>query len=122
MISVISFAYRNGIPSEFLGCIIDARVFDNPKPSARMLKQNGLTKEYQAMFFTKPHNKEALQEAISFARNQVEKNNETVIAVGCELGRFRSVAVAEKIAADLKKRGHEVDVVHSAMEVLRFKG
>lgn len=122
MISVISFAYRNGIPSEFLGCIVDARVFENPKPSPRMLRQNGLTKEYQAMFFAKPHNKEALLEAISFARNQVEKNGETIIAVGCELGRFRSVAVAEKIAADLKKRGHDVEAVHSTMEVLRLGG
>jgi UPF0042 nucleotide-binding protein len=119
MILVTSFAYRNGIPSDFLGCIVDARVFENPRPSPRMLRQNGLSKEYQALFFAKQHNKEALLEAIGFARNQVEKNNETVIAVGCELGRFRSVAVAEKISADLKKRGHEVDTVHSTMEVLR---
>jgi UPF0042 nucleotide-binding protein len=120
MILVVSFAYRNGIPNDFLGCIIDARVFDNPSASPRMLRQNGLSKEYQALFFAKPHNKEAMLEAISFARNQVEKNNETVIGVGCELGKFRSVAVAEKISADLKKRGHKVDTVHSTMEVLRL--
>ena len=120
MILVVSFAYRNGIPKDFVGCIIDARVFDNPPPSPRMLRQNGLTKEYQAMFFNKPHNKEALLEAIGFARKQGENNGETVIAVGCELGRFRSVAVANKIAADLKKRGHDVDEVHSTMEVLQL--
>jgi UPF0042 nucleotide-binding protein len=118
MILVVSFAYNNGIPKDFLGCIIDARVFENPKASPRMLRQNGLSKEYQAMFFSRPHNKDALLEAISFARNQVEKNDETVIAVGCQLGQFRSVAVAEKIAADLEKRGHEVETVHSTMEVL----
>lgn len=119
MILVVSFAYSNGIPPEFIGAIIDARVFKNPKPSARLLKQNGLSREYQAIFFKDPHNKEALGEAVHFARGQIKNNNETVIGVGCQLGRYRSIAVAEKISAAIKKDGYEVDTVHSALEVFR---
>lgn len=117
MILVFSFAYNNGIPRDLLGAIIDARVFNNAPPSARMLRQNGLSKEYQAFFLKDKHNKEALSESIRFARDQVNKNNEVVIGVGCQQGRFRSVTVAEKISEALKKDGHEVDTVHSALNI-----
>jgi len=120
MISIISFGYRNGIPEEFVGAIIDARVFNNPKPSPRLLKQNGLSKEYQALFFKDRHNKEALSEAIHFAKEQIRHNNETVIAIGCEQGLYRSVAVAEKVYQSIKKSGYNAELVHSALEVLRL--
>lgn len=120
MISVISFGYRNGIPQEFIGAIIDARIFNNPKPSPRLLRQNGLSKEYQALFFKDKHNQEALSEAVYFAKEQIRKNSETVIGVGCEQGLYRSVAVAEKVYRAIKKSGYDAEVVHSALEVIRL--
>jgi UPF0042 nucleotide-binding protein len=47
---------------------------------------------------------------------EAEGKSYLTVAVGCTGGRHRSVAVVERLAADLARAGREVRVVHRDVE------
>jgi RNase adaptor protein for sRNA GlmZ degradation len=102
-IKLISFGARYG-PPKMADLVISVAHFENP-PRELRAKMDGLSSRLQSEFYghpTFPSNYEkVLSEVLDFIAKNGNKRTLT-IAVGCEEGKHRSVAVIEKLLIDLK--------------------
>lgn len=116
MVNVMSFGFKYGIP---LGSdiVLDVRFLPNPFYEAALREKTGLDKEVIKYIFNHSVSKEFLKKTQNYLEyllpHYVEEGKAMLeISVGCTGGRHRSVAVAEKISAFLKKNGYIVSVEH----------
>lgn len=119
-ISVVSFAYRRGLPPE-ADLVFDARFLDNPhyrsalqpltgrhpKVGAYIAKDQGFVRFFKAMT-------DMLDTLLPRLEN--EGKNDVTIAVGCTGGRHRSVYVVEQLHRWLSGRGLAAVVRHRDLE------
>ncbi len=115
-ISLVSFAYRRGLPRE-ADLVIDVRFLQNPHYVAALKPLTGLDPSVQAHVRDDPDfdsfmaRLEALVVPL-LPRYLAEGKSYLTIAIGCTGGQHRSVFVATLLADTLRRAGYEVSTSH----------
>ncbi|MFO1069308.1 MAG: RNase adapter RapZ [Geminicoccaceae bacterium] len=115
-VTVVSFAYRNGLPRE-ADLVFDVRFLDNPHYIDALRPLTGRDAPVQAHIRTDPGYAGfvgSLENLLLplLPRYNAEGKSYLTIGIGCTGGKHRSVFVAEEIAGRLRHRGWRVGVVH----------
>ena len=121
-VNLISFGFKHGSPRE-ADWQIDCRLLPNPYFVEELRAKTGLDPEIQTWLESKPEWDGFLDRLLGLLRfavplHVVEGKPTLVIAIGCTGGQHRSVAVCEKLAAQLKEDGITVSVTHRELAVI----
>jgi UPF0042 nucleotide-binding protein len=119
-LSVVSFAYRHGLPRD-ADIVIDARFLRNPHYVAALKPLTGLDPEVGAYIAGDEGFPAFFRQLASLVepllpRFEREGKSYLTIAIGCTGGRHRSVYIAERLAEWLGERGRTVSVRHRDLE------
>ena len=115
-VSVLSFAYRNGLPRE-ADLVFDVRFLANPHYVDELRPRTGHDPEVRAYVEADP-SYQGLVDGLGSLLTPLlpsyrsEGKSYLTIAFGCTGGRHRSVVVAEAIAASLREAGWPVLLHH----------
>lgn len=109
-ISLVSFGNRYSAPKN-TDLVISVAHFENP-PRELRAKMTGLSSRLQSEFYGHPsfedNYSEVMSEVIEFLKTNKSKNpNVVMVAIGCEEGKHRSVAIIEKLKLDLNNQYDE---------------
>ncbi|MBS0538010.1 MAG: RNase adapter RapZ [Proteobacteria bacterium] len=120
-ISVLSFAFRQGLPRE-ADLVFDVRFLKNPHYDPVLKPKTGVDADVVAFIATDPDYEPfmgRLEGLIGplLPRFDAEGKSYLTIAVGCTGGRHRSVAVAERLAGWLRGAGRSVTLSHRDVDV-----
>jgi len=115
-VSVLSFSYRHGLPRE-ADLVMDMRFLANPHYVDALRPHTGLHPEVARYVNADPAYEPFMQELSGMIGRLLplyarEGKSYLTIALGCTGGQHRSVVVAERLAADLRRGGHDVLVRH----------
>lgn len=115
-ISLMSFAYRNGLPAE-ADLVFDCRFLRNPYYDERLRDRDGRDAEVLAYVAEDPRFGEYRDKILDMARMLLpacatEGKSYFTIAFGCTGGQHRSVAMAEQIGQALLRDGWSLRVRH----------
>lgn len=116
LISVLSFGYRFGVPSD-ADLLFDVRFLPNPNYVPRLKNKNGRDRAVRRFMDSYPQTQEFLDRVLDlllyllpqFVR---EGKSYLTIGVGCTGGRHRSVALAEAVGHGLAREGYKTKIVH----------
>jgi RNase adapter protein RapZ len=119
-LSVVSFAYRNGLPRE-ADLVFDVRFLSNPhyRPDLKPLSGKDAA---VAQFVERDPGFPAFFDGLSdmilalLPRFEAEGKSYLTVAVGCTGGRHRSVFVAERLAERLSQGGRRVTLLHRDLD------
>ena len=119
-LSVVSFAYRNGLPRE-ADLVFDVRFLANPhyRPDLKPLSGKDAA---VAQFVERDPGFPAFFDGLAdmivalLPRFEAEGKSYLTVAVGCTGGRHRSVFVAERLAARLSQAGRRVTLLHRDLD------
>ena len=116
MISVVSFGYKNGLPVD-ADLLVDCRFLTNPHWLPELRPMSGLDAPVREYVLGQPGAREFINGYVELfsvvaAGYTREGKGYATLAVGCTGGRHRSVAMAEALDAELRKRGMEVQISH----------
>ena len=120
VVNLISFGFRYGTP-QTMELLFDVRFLPNPYFEEGLRERTGAEREVAeyvlkntrgAAFF------ERLVEWLDFLLPMYDAEGKAYVTVGigCTGGRHRSVAIAEALAAELQRKGREVNVDHRDVE------
>jgi UPF0042 nucleotide-binding protein len=115
-LTIISFAYRNGLPRE-ADLVFDVRFLANPHYVEELRPRTGLDPEVRAHVEADPAYALLLEHLESFLlpllpSYQREGKSYLTVAFGCTGGRHRSIVVAERFAEQLRAAGWPVSLHH----------
>lgn len=118
-VSVLSFGYRYGIPSE-ADFVLDVRFLPNPFFSEDLAPLPGTDVRVAGFVLSRPESAEFLDRAeklleLTLPLQAVEGRPHVTVAVGCTAGRHRSVAIAVELARRLSG-GRSVRARHRDVE------
>lgn len=118
-VSVCSFGYMHGIPSE-ADLVFDVRFMPNPFYISGLRDKTGLdapVRDYVFSFDQTLECLDRLEDLFRFLLPRYTEEGKTmlVIAVGCTGGRHRSVAIARELAERIARMGYPVSENHRDM-------
>ena len=119
-LTLISFAYRGGLPPE-ADLVFDARFLRNPHYDQALRPRTGLDPEVCAYVKADP-DCAAFQEAIRsmilllLPRFVQEGKKYVTLAIGCSGGRHRSVFLVESLAQTVREAGWQPMVLHRELD------
>ncbi len=118
-VNVLSFGYNRGLPPE-ADLVFDVRCLPNPFYEPDLQHLTGLDGPV-ADFVFRNGNAQALLTKLTELMELLlplyeSDRTELTVAVGCTGGRHRSVAMAQALAEELKRRGAAVTVAHRELE------
>ncbi len=116
MITVMSFGFKYGIPSDS-DLVFDVRFIPNPYYKSELRGQTGndnSVQEYVMQWDVSKNFITKLDDMIEFLiPNYVQEGkNQLVISIGCTGGKHRSVTLANKLSARLSERHYSVKTYH----------
>ena len=116
MISVVSFGFRYGVPAD-ADLVFDVRFLPNPHFVQRLRPFTGKDPRVARYIRSFSQTGEFLRRIESLLLYLIphyisEGKSYLTVALGCTGGRHRSVALAEVIRRDLKRKGYSSKVVH----------
>ncbi len=119
-ISIYSFGYKHGIPTD-ADMVWDVRFLPNPFYVSTLRHKTGLAKTVrnyvlknrECQSFLKKFNSVLVYCLPRFIK---EGKSHTTLAIGCTGGRHRSVAIAEVCANFLRKKGYPVAIHHRDLD------
>jgi UPF0042 nucleotide-binding protein len=116
VVSVVSFGYRYGIPTD-ADLLFDVRFLPNPHFVPKLRKFSGKDPKVERYILSFPQTRVFLKKIESLLRFLIphyitEGKSYLTIAFGCTGGRHRSVMMAEVVRKALARRGYTVKVVH----------
>ena len=117
---MLSFGYKFGVPTD-ADMILDARCLTNPFFVEKLRPQSGCDTAVADFVFTQPEAREFLQrteDLLCFALPLYQREGKTyfTVAIGCTGGRHRSVALIERLAPTLDRRGYRVQIRHRDLQ------
>ena len=117
---LVSFGYKFGVPSD-VDMVLDSRFLANPFFVDELRPRTGCDPAVAAFVVERPEAQEFLRlvEALldyTLPLYRREGRSYLTVAVGCTGGRHRSVALVERLAQDLSRRGSRVQVQHRDMQ------
>jgi UPF0042 nucleotide-binding protein len=120
LISVVSFGFRYGIPSD-ADLVFDVRFLPNPHFVPRLRPFSGKNPKVARYIRSFPQTGQFLGRIENLLAYLIphyigEGKSYLTIALGCTGGRHRSVMLAEVIRRSLKRRGYATKVVHRDLE------
>ncbi|HLI21783.1 MAG TPA: RNase adapter RapZ [Stellaceae bacterium] len=120
-IFVTSFSYRQGLPRD-ADLVLDVRFLRNPHYVAGLQPLSGKDRAVGEYIAADPDFPALFDRLCAWLkpllpRYEREGKSYLTIAIGCTGGRHRSVYVAERIAAWLKREGRHVSVAHRDLGV-----
>jgi UPF0042 nucleotide-binding protein len=120
MISLVSFGYRYGVPSD-ADLVFDVRFLPNPHFIPRLRKfsgQDGRVRRYIRSFSQTGEFLRRIESLLTYLVPHYIREGKSylTIAFGCTGGRHRSVMMAEAMAKALGGHGYAVKVVHRDLE------
>ncbi|MDO4301049.1 MAG: RNase adapter RapZ [Clostridia bacterium] len=116
MITVLSFGFKYGIPSD-ADLVFDVRFIPNPFYIDELKPLTGndvAVRDYVMQWEEAKIFRDKLTDLCEFLiPNYIkEGKNQLVIAIGCTGGKHRSVTLANELYNNLKKTGHSVIIAH----------
>jgi RNase adapter protein RapZ len=116
LVSVVSFGFRYGIPAD-ADLVFDVRFLPNPHFVPRLRQFSGKDPRVARYIRSFSQTGEFVRRIESLLLYLIphyisEGKSYLTVALGCTGGRHRSVALAEVIRRDLKRKGHSSKVVH----------
>jgi len=116
LVSVVSFGFRYGIPAD-ADLVFDVRFLPNPHFIPRLRKFSGKDPRVARYIRSFSQTGEFLRRIESLLLYLIphyisEGKSYLTVALGCTGGRHRSVALAEVIRRELKRKGYSSKVVH----------
>lgn len=120
LISVVSFGFRYGIPSD-ADLLFDVRFLPNPHFVPKLRPFSGKNPKVARYIRSFPQTNQFLRRIENLLAYLIphyirEGKSYLTIALGCTGGRHRSVMLAEVIRRYLKKKGYATKVVHRDLE------
>jgi len=120
LISVVSFGFRYGIPSD-ADLVFDVRFLPNPHFVPRLRPFSGKNPKVARYIRSFPQTGQFLRRIENLLAYLIphyigEGKSYLTVALGCTGGRHRSVMLAEVIRRSLKRRGYATKVVHRDLE------
>ncbi|HUO34192.1 MAG TPA: RNase adapter RapZ [Candidatus Acidoferrum sp.] len=120
LVSVVSFGFRYGIPAD-ADLVFDVRFLPNPHFVPRLRPFSGKDARVARYIRSFPQTEEFLRRIESLLLYLIphyigEGKSYLTVALGCTGGRHRSVALAEVIRRQLKKKGYSTKVVHRDLD------
>ncbi|MGA8366367.1 MAG: RNase adapter RapZ [Candidatus Acidiferrales bacterium] len=120
LISVVSFGFRYGIPTD-ADLVFDVRFLPNPHFIPRLQPLSGKDARVARYIRSFPQTGEFLRRIQGLLGYLIphyirEGKSYLTVAVGCTGGRHRSVALAEAIRRDLGRKGYAAKVVHRDLD------
>jgi len=117
--TVISFGYKYGLPVD-ADLVVDCRFLPNPHWVPELRPRTGLDPQVSAYVLGQPGANEFLsgyRELLRILTSGYRREGKRylTLAVGCTGGKHRSVAMAERLAQQLRVDGVETTVVHRDM-------
>jgi RNase adapter protein RapZ len=118
--TVLSFGYKHGLPLD-VDIVLDCRFLPNPHWVEELRPQTGLDEPVRRYVLDQPDTKSFLKNLERLLVRLLpayvkEGKSYLTIAFGCTGGRHRSVAIAEEVAAYLRKRGFDPAITHRDVE------
>lgn len=115
-VNVKSFGYKRGIPSE-ADLVFDMRFIPNPYYVASLKKLTGNNKKVYNYVFKQPVAEKFIGDLLRLLEDLIpsyilEGKQHLNIAMGCTGGQHRSVAMADRLSAELKERGYRITLEH----------
>lgn len=115
-IRVLSFAFRSGLPKN-ADLVFDVRFLPNPNYVAELKPLTGMDKAVGEYVESRAETRQFLHHVEDLLRFLVprltgEGRAYLTLAFGCTGGRHRSVAIAARVARDLRDMGYEVSMTH----------
>ena len=116
LVSLVSFGYRYGLPSD-ADLAFDVRFLPNPHFVPQLRRYSGKNARVTRYIRSFPQTGEFLRRIEGLLAYLIphyirEGKSYLTIAIGCTGGRHRSVMLAEAMARTLKKRGYTTKVEH----------
>ena len=120
LVSVVSFGYRYGVPSD-ADLVIDVRFLPNPHFVPRLRQFTGKDPKVRRYIRSFPQTAEFLRRINGLLTYLIphyirEGKSYLTIAFGCTGGKHRSVMLAESVKKSLEKSGYPSKVVHRDIE------
>jgi UPF0042 nucleotide-binding protein len=120
-IRVVSFGFRGGLPKN-ADLVFDVRFVPNPNYIADLKDLTGMDNAVREYVESRPETAEFLNRTEELLRFLVprlagEGRAYLTLAFGCTGGRHRSVAIASRVAQDLRGMGYEVSLLHRDLPV-----
>ena len=121
LISVISFGYKRGIPLD-ADMVFDTRFLPNPFYVDDLRPLSGQSDEVREYVFAQEGANEFIEKLVDMVCFTLpmffdQDKKHLIIGIGCTGGMHRSVAVAERLAAELKKMHKNVYLEHRDMKL-----
>ena len=115
-IEVMSFGFKYGLPLD-ADIVLDVRFLPNPFYITELKHLTGNDAAVQEYVMKSPLVKEFYDHLKSLLETAMpgyihEGKSSLTIAIGCTGGQHRSVTIANRIAADLKDDGYQVNIHH----------
>jgi len=116
MVNVVSFGYRNGLPSD-ADFIADARFLHNPHWIPALRPLTGLDPAVKEFVLESEGAQEFVAQYSALLGGVLElyrsyDKHSVTIGIGCTGGKHRSVAIAEALGEALREQGIQVRVTH----------
>jgi len=116
MVNVVSFGYRNGLPSD-ADFIADARFLHNPHWIPALRSLTGLDPAVKEFVLESEGAQEFVAQYSALLGGVLElyrsyDKHSVTIGIGCTGGKHRSVAIAEALGEALREQGIQVRVTH----------
>jgi len=116
LVNVISFGFKNGIPSE-ADLVFDVRFLPNPFYDAALKTQSGLDPDVRDYVMRHEISARFMESLLNMLHMLIphyisEGKNQLIVGIGCTGGRHRSVALACDLHRSLTQREQAAKVVH----------
>ena len=120
-VRILSFGYKNGLPPE-CDMVFDMRGLPNPFYVKDFKKRTGLEEPVADYVFSFPQAQDLLDRIEQLILTMLPLLNKEgraslCIGIGCTGGQHRSVAMAQRLAQDLRLGGKEIEVIHRELGI-----
>lgn len=115
-VEVMSFGFKYGLPLD-ADIVMDVRFLPNPFYVPELKHQTGNDRAVQEYVMKSDEAMEFYQHLSSLIKGALpgyihEGKSSLTVAIGCTGGQHRSVTIANRLAADLKDSGYQVNLYH----------
>ena len=115
-VTISSFGFKYGIPID-ADTVLDVRFLPNPYYVPDLRDKTGMDQDVYSYVLDHPDSQEYMTRLVDLFRFLLpryitEGKTSFVLAIGCTGGHHRSVAVARKLAEDIRSMGYPVELYH----------
>ena len=115
-VTISSFGFKYGIPID-ADTVLDVRFLPNPYYVPDLRDKTGMDQDVYSYVLDHPDSQAYMTRLVDLFRFLLpryitEGKTSFVLAVGCTGGHHRSVAVARKLAEDIRSMGYPVELYH----------